>query len=182
MGVLVVKEMNGVLVQSKGERLEEGDVVGHHFLVRKVKLMDNYRVDVIVRQQVVNGSLVADILKEDIQRLQQLNAHVVISGLLIHYLQEVGQHVPFQKEVEDGAVVLVAPDEDLGDGTERLDEEALVAVRHHLVLRDDGVEILQVVEGVRVFRTPYAAEKTAVSEHSFEFYILVIPGIFFAVK
>ena len=38
VSVLVVEEVDGVLVQPEGERLQEGDVVGHHLLVREIKL------------------------------------------------------------------------------------------------------------------------------------------------
>ncbi len=173
MRVLVIKEVDGVLVKPKGERLEKGDVVGHHFLVGKVELVDDNRIDVIVGQQIVDGRLVADILEQDVERLQQLDADIVIARLLVHDFQKVGEHVPFQKEIEDGAVVLVAPDQDLGDGTERFDEEALVAVCDHLVLSDDGIEVLQVVQRVRVFRPPYAAEQAAVSEHFVQLICLI---------
>ena len=45
--------MNGVLVESEGQGLEEGDVVGHDLLIREVELVHDDRVDVVVRQQVV---------------------------------------------------------------------------------------------------------------------------------
>ncbi len=173
MRVLVIKEVDGVLVEPEGERLEERDVVGHHLLVGEVELVDDDRIDVIVGQQIVDGRLVADILKQDVERLQQLNADVVISRLLVHDFQKVGEHVPFQKEVKDRAVVLVAPDQDLGDGTEGFDEKALVTVCDHLVLSDDGIEVLQVVQRVRVFRPPYAAEQAAVSEHFIQLICLI---------
>ena len=45
--------MYGVLVQSEGERLQEGDVVGHDLLVGEVKLVHDDGVHVVVGQQVV---------------------------------------------------------------------------------------------------------------------------------
>ena len=36
---LIVKEVDGMFVQSEGECLEEGDVVGHHLLVGEVELI-----------------------------------------------------------------------------------------------------------------------------------------------
>ena len=50
---LVVEEVDGVLVESEGEGLEEGDVVGHHLLVREVELVDDDRVHVVVGEQVI---------------------------------------------------------------------------------------------------------------------------------
>ena len=165
--MLVIEKVDRVLVEAKGERLEKGNVVGHHLLVGKIKLMNDDRVDVVVGQQVVNGRLVANILKENVERLEQLDADIVVAGLLVHDLEEVGEHISLKEEVEHGAVVLVAPDENLGDGAKRLHEQALVAVRDHLVLGDDGVEVLQVVQRVRVLRLPYAPKEASVSEHFF---------------
>jgi hypothetical protein len=53
IGYLVVEEVDGVFVEPEREGLEEGDVVGHDLLVREVELVDDDRVDVVVRQQVV---------------------------------------------------------------------------------------------------------------------------------
>ncbi len=53
MTYLVVKEVDGVLVEPEWERLEEADVVSHHFFVRKVEPMHDYLVNVVVWQQVV---------------------------------------------------------------------------------------------------------------------------------
>ena len=50
---LIVKEVDGMFVQSEGECLEEGDVVGHHLLVGEVELVNDYGVDVIVGEQVI---------------------------------------------------------------------------------------------------------------------------------
>lgn len=46
-----------------------------------------------------NRCLVADVFKQDVQSLKELNAHVA-SAFLVHYLQEERQHVPLQKEAE----------------------------------------------------------------------------------
>ena len=43
--------------------------------------------------------------------------------------------------LKDGAVVLVAPDENLGDGPQRLDQQAPVSVRHRLVLVQHRVQV-----------------------------------------
>ncbi len=53
IGYLVVEEVDGVFVEPEREGLEEGDVVSHDLLVREVELVDDDRVDVVVRQQVV---------------------------------------------------------------------------------------------------------------------------------
>ena len=50
---LVVEEVYGVLVEPEGERLEEGDIVGHDLLVREVELVHDDGVHVVVGQQVV---------------------------------------------------------------------------------------------------------------------------------
>ena len=44
-----------------------------------------------------DGGLVPDVLEEDVEGLEELDAHVA-AALLVHYLQEEGQHVPLQEE------------------------------------------------------------------------------------
>ena len=51
--VLVVEEVDGVLVEMEGERLEEGDVIGQHFLIGEIQLQHNDGVDVVVREKVI---------------------------------------------------------------------------------------------------------------------------------
>ena len=134
IGVLIVEEVDGVLVEPEGEGLEEGDVVGHDFLVREVELVDNDGVDMVVGEEVVDAGLVPDVLKEDIEGLEELDTDVVIADFLVHDLEEEAEHVPLQEEVEDAAVILVAPDKDLCYGPDGLDQEALIAFCHRLVL------------------------------------------------
>ena len=50
---LVIEEVDRVRVQLQRERLQKGDVVGHHLLVGEVKLVHDDRVDVVVGEQVV---------------------------------------------------------------------------------------------------------------------------------
>ena len=45
--------MNGMFVEFEGERLEEGNVIRHHFLIRKIKLVHDDGVDVIVGQKII---------------------------------------------------------------------------------------------------------------------------------
>ena len=45
---LIVEKVNGVLIQAERQRLQKGDVVCHHFLVRKVELVDDDGVDVVI--------------------------------------------------------------------------------------------------------------------------------------
>jgi len=71
-------------------------------------------VDVVVGEEEVEGGLVADVLEEDVECLKELYADVA-AVLLFHVVEEEGDHLLLEEEVEDGAVVLVAPDEDLGD-------------------------------------------------------------------
>ena len=66
----------------------------------------------IVREEIVDARLVPDVLKQDVQSLEQLNADIVVADLLVHDLQEEAQHVSLQEEVKHRAVILVAPDED----------------------------------------------------------------------
>jgi len=40
-------------VEFEGKRFEEGNVVGHHFLIREIKLVDYDGVDVIVGEEVI---------------------------------------------------------------------------------------------------------------------------------
>lgn len=42
-----------VSVQLEGESFKKGNVVSHHFLVRKVKFVYDDRVNVVVTQQVI---------------------------------------------------------------------------------------------------------------------------------
>lgn len=122
IGVLVVEEVNGVRVQLQAERLQEQHVVAHDVLVAEVELVHDDRVDVIVAEQIVCGAmahtfkfdwlrsrfffvqltqrrLVADVLEQDVERLQQLDAHETgAAALLPHDVQKVGQHVLLQEE------------------------------------------------------------------------------------
>lgn len=44
-----------MVVELEGQRLKEGDVVGHDLLIGEVKLVDDDGVDVVVGQQVIWG-------------------------------------------------------------------------------------------------------------------------------
>ena len=134
IGVLIVEEVDGVLVESEGEGLEEGDVVGHDFLVGEVELVDDDGVDMVVGEEIVDAGLVPDVLEEDVEGLEELDTDVVIADLLVHDLEEEAEHVPLEEEVEDAAVILVAPDEDLCYGPYGLHQEAFIALCHCLVL------------------------------------------------
>ena len=74
--------------------------------------MDNDGVDVVVGEEIVDARLVPDVLKQDVQGLQQLDADVVVADLLVHDLQEEAEHVALQEEVKDRAVILISPNED----------------------------------------------------------------------
>ena len=50
---LIIKEMNGMLVQSERQCFEERNVVSHDFFIRKIKLVHNYGIDMIVREQII---------------------------------------------------------------------------------------------------------------------------------
>lgn len=45
---LIVEEVHSVVVEFEGQGLEEGDIVGHDLLVRKVKLVDDDGIHVVV--------------------------------------------------------------------------------------------------------------------------------------
>ena len=92
VGVFVVKEMNGVLVQLQRERFEEGNVISEDFFVRKVEFVNDDGIDVVVAQQVIKRSFVANILEEDVERLQKLDADE-LGTLLLHVVQEELEHV-----------------------------------------------------------------------------------------
>ncbi len=47
-----------------------------------------------------DGGLVPDVLEEDVEGLEELDAHVA-AALLVHDLQEEGQHVPLQEEARE---------------------------------------------------------------------------------
>ena len=50
---LIVEEVDGVLVETKRQGLEEGNVIGHNLLVREIKLVNYDRVDMVVGQQII---------------------------------------------------------------------------------------------------------------------------------
>ena len=45
--------MYGMFVEPEGERLQEGDVVGHDLLVGEIELVDDDGVDVVVGEEIV---------------------------------------------------------------------------------------------------------------------------------
>lgn len=51
--VLIVEEMDCVRIQLQAERLQEEHIVTHDILVGEIEFVDNYRVDVIIAEQVV---------------------------------------------------------------------------------------------------------------------------------
>ncbi len=51
--MLIVEEMDGVFVEVEGEGLEEGDIIGEHFLIREIQLQDYDGVDVVVGEKIV---------------------------------------------------------------------------------------------------------------------------------
>ena len=98
--VLVIEEVDGVLVEAEAQGLEEGDVVGHHLLVTEVELVHDDVIDVIVGEQVVDAGVVPDVLEEDVQGLEELDADVVVASLLVHELEEEAEHVPLEEEIK----------------------------------------------------------------------------------
>lgn len=50
---LIVEEVHSVVVKFKWKRLQEGDIVGHDFLVWEVKLVDDNGVHMVVWQEVI---------------------------------------------------------------------------------------------------------------------------------
>ena len=165
--MLVVEKVNGMLVELERERLQKGDVISEHLFVGKVKLVYDDGVDVVVAQQVVKGRFVANVFKENVERLQELDADE-LRALLLHVMEEKFQHVLLEKEVEDGAVVLVAPNQDFRHGAQGFDQRFSVRRRHRFVFAQDAVEILEVLERMRVLRgTPQSTrpERTESTEH-----------------
>jgi len=132
--VFIVEEVNGVLVEPEGESLEERDVVSHHLLVRKIKLVHDDGINVVVAQQVIDAGVISNVFKENVESLEKLNTDVVVSSFLIHELKEEREHVPLQKEIKNRAVILVSPDENLCNGADGLHQKPLVALRDRLVL------------------------------------------------
>ena len=94
---LVEEEVDGLAVELEREGLEEGDVVGHDLLVGEVELVQDDVVDVVVGEEEVERGLVADVLEQDVQRLQQLHADVAAVPLL-HVVQEERDHLLLQEE------------------------------------------------------------------------------------
>lgn len=50
---LVVKEMDSVVVEFQRKGFQERYIIGHDLLVGKVKLMDNDRIYIVIREQVI---------------------------------------------------------------------------------------------------------------------------------
>ena len=74
--------------------------------------MHNDGVDMIVGKEIVDAGLVPDVLEQNVEGLQQLDADIVVADLLVHDLQEEAEHVALQEEVKDRAVILISPNED----------------------------------------------------------------------
>lgn len=53
VGVFVVEKVDRVWVELHAEGLEKENIVTHNVLVRKVKLMHDDRIDVIVAQEII---------------------------------------------------------------------------------------------------------------------------------
>jgi hypothetical protein len=115
--VLIVEEVDGVFVQTKRKGLEKGDVVRHDFFVREVELVYNNGVDMVIGEEVVNGSLVSDVFKDDVESLENLDTDIA-SALLVDYFEKAGVHVSLEEEIKDGTVILVTPDQDLRYGSQ----------------------------------------------------------------
>ena len=83
-------------------------------------------------------------------RLEQLDCHVAaaVRGHL-EDAPEVLEHVVLQEELKNAGVVLVAPDEELRERAQRLDERGLVCRVHDLVFRleQHRVEARELGEG-----------------------------------
>lgn len=50
---LIEEEMNGMRVEFQGQGFEERDVIRHDLFVRKVELVLNDTVDVVIGQQII---------------------------------------------------------------------------------------------------------------------------------
>lgn len=50
---LIVEEVHCVVVEFQRQSLQKGDVVGHNFLIRKVKFMHNDGINMVIWQQVI---------------------------------------------------------------------------------------------------------------------------------
>ena len=96
--------------------------------------MNDDGIDMVVRKEVIDGGLIPDIFKQDVESLEKLDTHIVVPCLLVHELQEKGVHVSLQEEVKNRAIILVSPNQDLSNGSDSLYQEALVALRDCLVL------------------------------------------------
>lgn len=73
---LIDEKVNSVSIELERESFEEADVVGEHFFVGVVKLVDNDLVDVVLREEVVDAGVVANVFKENAKGLQQLDFDV----------------------------------------------------------------------------------------------------------
>ena len=60
-------------------------------------------VDVIVREKIVDGRLIADVLEENVERLQDLNADVP-AVLLPHVVEKVVEDASFETVAKQASV------------------------------------------------------------------------------
>ena len=105
-----------------------------------------------------NRRLVSNVLKENVQRLQELNCDIS-SELLIHNFQKAGEHVSLKEEtgkeqhvknvsflssvysLKDRTVILIAPNKDLCNRPQCLDQETPISIGHGLISRENLVEL-----------------------------------------
>lgn len=68
--------------------------------------------------------------------------------------------------LEHGRIILVAPNEDLGDAAQRLDEEAAIVLGHGRIAVENVVQILEVLQRQTVLRlAPAATEPASTAKH-----------------
>lgn len=53
IGVFIVEKMNRVSVKFEAERFQEQNVIAHYVFVGEIEFMHNYRVDMIIAEQII---------------------------------------------------------------------------------------------------------------------------------
>lgn len=101
----------------------------------------------VVAQQVVQRCLVSDVLEQNVQRLQQLDAHKARStALLAHNVQKIREHIFLEKKIEYRRIVLVAPYKYFGNAPQRFDEKAAIVLGDGGVAFEDTMQVFEMVQ------------------------------------
>mmetsp|Transcript_53216 Transcript_53216/g.147435 ORF Transcript_53216/g.147435 Transcript_53216/m.147435 type:complete len:232 (+) Transcript_53216:550-1245(+) len=146
------EELDGLIVQPHGQRLQQSYVVGKDLLVIEVEGHHYQVVDMVVAEKVIKGSLAPDILDQHRQRLQELHLHSLRCLLEAEHAYEVREDALLTEEIKEVGVVVFAPNECLRYLPHCLNDclaTPLLLQVTFAKLREAVVELLEPVQRVR---------------------------------